>query len=224
MEKFKLNPAYSKEAISLSGVIVRPGDVVCGPQFSGFSVAMFGRPAILIPAGQDEKPTIGVGEMPTRRAATPIRRMTAASGTQPGAATAMAMQIDRESGGDGVEPNEETPTLAAKQADEPVVPKVEPQVPTQAPAAAPAERVFSAAGGSTPAPRRAPKAPEKAGPALEDIKGVGASRAEALREAGIDSVQAVAECSPDELVSKVRGLNLQTAKSVVRAAKHLLEG
>ena len=37
-----------------------------------------------------------------------------------------------------------------------------------------------------------------------------------------ESVQAVADASPQDLVNAVSGLNLQTAKSIVREAKRLL--
>ena len=64
---------------------------------------------------------------------------------------------------------------------------------------------------------------------LTDIKGVGASRASTLSEAGYKDVEAVAAAkdNPDVLMNAVRGLgkpmNIATARTIIKSAVDLLE-
>ncbi len=63
----------------------------------------------------------------------------------------------------------------------------------------------------------------KAGAALEDLDGVGAKTAQALRDAGFNTPEDIAKSSVEELV-KVEGVGEKTAEKIFESAKKLLEG
>jgi translation initiation factor 2 subunit 3 len=58
---------------------------------------------------------------------------------------------------------------------------------------------------------------------LEDIAGIGKAIAEKMRSAGIDSVQKLASCKPEDLIKlKVKGVGKSTAIKYINSAKELL--
>ena len=77
---------------------------------------------------------------------------------------------------------------------------------------------------SAPAKKEAkkePKAESKQSVTLEEVKGLGPSRIEALKEAGISDAKALAEAELEEL-SNVEGVGEATAKKLQEAAKKAL--
>ncbi|MHA1685987.1 MAG: helix-hairpin-helix domain-containing protein [Candidatus Heimdallarchaeaceae archaeon] len=55
---------------------------------------------------------------------------------------------------------------------------------------------------------------------IEEIKGVGARSAQLLREAGYDTINKIAQATPEEL-AKIKGIGLSTAKKIIENAKNI---
>ena len=58
---------------------------------------------------------------------------------------------------------------------------------------------------------------------IEDLPGVGASTAEKLRDAGYNSIEAIAVASPSELASSVADMSESTASKIIKAARELAD-
>lgn len=62
----------------------------------------------------------------------------------------------------------------------------------------------------------------EAKPSLDDIQGVGPKLSASIRDAGYDSVEALAQADPKELSEKVNGISEESAKDMISASKSML--